>query len=195
MAFAIVVAVVGVIALLLAMPLDIEFDAAWPATRTNTVRARWGFGVLRFRLDSAGDEAVAPAASRVSADKAELPPEKGGAARVLAALRKRPFRRRLLRFVRSLWRAVHNRKIDVSIRAGTGDPAETGWLWGALGPLSAWLQTRPDCRVRLEPDFVEATAEFAGRGRFTIVPLQILLLTAALLVSPAIWRGMARPSA
>ena len=192
MAFAIVITAVAVIALLLAIPLDIEFDAQWPAAEANTVRGRWGFGVLRFRLDNGRHGAAGSDANRVPGDRPEPPAGQGGAARVFAALRQRPFRRRLLRFARSLWRAVHKRDIDVRIRAGTGDPAETGCWWGVFGPLSAWLRSFPDCRVRLEPDFVEATAEVTGRGRVTIVPLQILLLVAGLLVSPTIWRGLAK---
>lgn len=190
MAFVIAVAVaIAVIALLMAVPVDIDFDAAWPDAGANRVSAHWGFGVLRFRLDRANDESGASAASRAPAGRP--PGAKGGSARLLEALRGRPFRRRLLRFARSLWRAVQKRGVEVSIRAGTGDPAETGWLWGVLGPLSAWLQTLPDCRVTLKPDFVEASVRVHGRGRLTIVPLQILVLVCGLLVSPAIWRGMA----
>lgn len=198
MTFAIAaIASFAVIALLLAVPVEVEFDAAWPDTEANTVIGRWGFGVLRFRfrLDNAKDESAASGQERKAARRSRAPAGRDGTARVLRALRQRPFRRRLLRFAGSLWRAVHTRDVDVSIRAGTGDPADTGCLWGALGPLSAWLQTFPDCRVTLEPDFVEATAEVCGRGRITVFPLQILWLVGGLLVSPTIWRGMAGRSA
>ena len=189
MAFAIVAAVVIVTALLLAVPVDIEFDAAWPDTRNNRIDGRWGFGALSFRLDGATAEPKASQPRQAASERARA--GKKGSVRVLRALRQRPFRRRLLRFARSLWRAVHKRDVDVSIRIGTGDPAETGQLWGVFGPLSAWLRTSSGCRATIEPDFVAAIARVHGRGRVTIFPLQVLLLASGLMVSPAIWRGIA----
>ncbi len=189
MAFAIVAAVVIATALLLAVPVDIEFDAAWPDTEKNRINGRWGFGALSFRLDgvTAGSKTPQP-----RPDAAERPRAgKTGSVRVLRALRQRPFRHRLLRFARSLWRAVHKRDVSLNIRIGTGDPAETGRLWGIFGPLSAWLQTSSGCRTTIEPDFVAAIARVHGRGRITIFPLQVLLLAGGLMASPAVWRALA----
>ena len=96
----------------------------------------------------------------------------------------------MLRLVRDLWRAVDRQNLQLHLRIGTGDPAETGQLWALLGPISGMLQNLADGRVRVTPEFVEAVFDFDGSGRLRVIPLRILAIAAGLMLSPPIWRGL-----
>lgn len=78
----------------------------------------------------------------------------------------------------------------VRIRLGLGDPADTGQLWGLLGPVAALLSNLQGARLELEPEFMDAVFELEGSGTIRFVPLQLLVLVAALMLSPSIWQGV-----
>jgi len=98
----------------------------------------------------------------------------------------------MLRFVREVWRAFRKRDLQLHIRVGLGDPADTGQLWAMFGPLSGLLSTLEDASVELEPDFVDAVFELDSRGKVSVIPLRLIYLVLGLLLSPPFWRGMRR---
>jgi hypothetical protein len=108
----------------------------------------------------------------------------------MAAIRQPSFRRRLLRFVRDLWRAIHKKNVQLMIRIGLGDPADTGQLWAACGPLSGVLARVRDVRITIMPDFLDSTFEVDSSGTIRVIPLQFATLALGLLLSPSIWRGI-----
>ena len=108
----------------------------------------------------------------------------------MAAIRQAPFRRRMLRFVSDLWRTIHKKNVQLLVRLGLGDPADTGRLWAVLGPLSGMLARFRDIRVTIEPDFLDSTLEVDSSGTIRMIPLQIAIIVFGLLFSPPIWRGI-----
>ena len=42
--------------------------------------------------------------------------------------------------------------------------------------------------VKIEPEFIDETLELVGNGSIRIIPLQMIYLAAALMLSPPIWR-------
>lgn len=116
-----------------------------------------------------------------------------GAGDALRALtRDTAFLRRILRFCLDVWHAVHRERLRLHLRLGLGDPADTGRLWGLLGPLSALLARCPHSHFTLEPDFVDAVLQVEGSGTLRVIPLRLVVLALLLSLSPAFWRGMAR---
>jgi hypothetical protein len=75
----------------------------------------------------------------------------------------------------------------VRARIGFDDPADTGRLWGALGPLRVLLASRD---VRLEPAFDEPCLRFRAAGRVRLIPVQLLFLTVTFLLSPPVVRAL-----
>lgn len=71
--------------------------------------------------------------------------------------------------LRYLWRHLKPRKYAVSLVVGTGDPASTGELLGALGIVYAWTEGR----LQATPDFMEKRleADFDIKGRIFVYQL------------------------
>lgn len=176
-----------VVIALLAIPVALEFSVEWPDSAQNEIVLVWALGLVRARIRTSGSEKAS------TAD--DVPPErkKGGRGKstgVLAAVRQRPFRRRVYRFVGDLWRAIIKERMHVRARVGLGDPADTGQLWAVVGPVSGMLTGVKGVSVAIEPDFVNATFEIDGSGRLQFVPLQVIAISMGLLGSPAIWQGL-----
>ena len=76
------------------------------------------------------------------------------------------------------------------MRLGLDDPADTGLLWGVIGPVAALLGAAERISVRVEPDFAAETIDVDSSGQIRLIPLRPLVLTAMLGCSPAIWRGL-----
>ncbi len=183
---------------LLAVPMTLIFRFQWLHTQEaarmvleHEACLAWAFGLIKLRLD---DERSPHRPGRLAEQTAaERPPRIGrviGAAhRVFEVLHQRRFRRCLLRFAGRLWRAVDKHEVVVRFRLGLGDPADTGQLWGALGPVCALLSTRSDASIVIEPEFEQATLDLAGCGQLRIIPLQLISLAFLLLLSPTFWLG------
>jgi len=176
---------------LLAIPIALQFDLSWHGKLTQRLEVIWAFGLIRGKL--------APPARRVSADaRAGRAPRVQPAARgnkragVLRALRFRPFRRRITRFVGELWHAIGKQDVKLAVRVGLGDPADTGRLWALLGPCAGLLGRVPDIAVAVEPEFQHATLEVDSSGVLRLVPLRVVAIVAALAASPSFWRGIRR---
>ncbi len=178
---------------LLAVPVTLTYRLSWQQKLQGNVMLQWLFGLVRVQL-------TRPARAERSAP--EKKPGKGkrgskakGARKKnnpMAALRQKPFRRRMLRFGRDIWRAFRKRDLYLRIRVGLGDPADTGQLWALCGPLSGWLTTVEDASIVLEPEFVDAVFELDSSGKISVIPLQLLYLVFGLLCSRPFWRGMRR---
>jgi hypothetical protein len=177
---------------LLAVPLACSFRLAVPPEPDNAVSLQWAFGLVTKQFDAGGS--IGPAASAGSSESNPASTQQSPRVQwpVLKALRDAAFRRRLAQFCSDLWSGIRKEKVHLHLRVGLGDPADTGQLWGLLGPLSGLLATIRDASIRIEPDFQNAVCALHGSGRVRIVPLQIVCITAALLCSPSLWRGVSR---
>lgn len=179
----------SLIVILLAMPVTLTYQFSWKETPSANLRLNWAFGLVRAD--------VSPDLAKSGPDKSEPTRKKGarrgkstGRKNFMAAIRQAPFRRRMLRFVSDLWRTIHKKNVQLLVRLGMGDPADTGRLWAVLGPLSGMLARLRDIRVTIEPDFLDATLEVDSSGTIRMIPLQIAIIVFGLLFSPPIWRGI-----
>jgi hypothetical protein len=185
----ILIVLVALVALL-AIPATLAFRVDWPQRRSNDVRVVWAFGLVNVRVSESDRDEDGDTIEKKG--KARRDRSKAGSGRPLAALRYKPFRQRVFRFVRQLWSAVHKEDVFLDVYLGLGDPADTGQLWAWLGPLAAYLMYVGDARVNLVPDFHAQRFEIDTGGRIRVVPLRIIGLVTGLLVSPAFWGGMRR---
>lgn len=173
--------------LLLAVPVELVLRLQGIESIEGHVAVRWLFGLVRVRVRR-------PDSSRASLpDSADRPvhartrskPEDGGRRRAMWALwRQAAFRERAVRFARDVLRAIHPQQLGLRLRLGLGDPADTGRLWALVGPLAAVAQALPHAEVRVEPEFLKPALEFETQGRLRVVPLQVLALVAAFVLSP-----------
>lgn len=172
--------------LLLAVPFDLEFRLARYSGKTRLeVRLGWLFGLVRMPIRQPG------AAGK---DKKPKPKPKRRAARShgLTLLKEPGMARRLTAFVRDLLGCLHVRSLRLEGRLGLDDPADTGMLWGFVGPLLAVLQSLPGTRVAVDPDFTGAALELEGQGALRIVLLELLWTLLRFLLAPVTLRALYR---
>ena len=175
---------------LLAIPVTLVYQVNWHARWQGNIELQWLFGLLHVRIP------VSPAQPAPTAEQARPQPARRTPAKSkkksnpLAALRQRSFRQRIMKFLRDLWQAIHKRDVCLHMQIGLDDPADTGRLWAIVGPVSAILANRQDVQIDIQPDFADAALEFNSSGYLQIIPVQILALTLALLLSPPIWQGV-----
>lgn len=177
-----------VVIALLAIPVTLAFRVSWPMLEQNEFRLRWAFGLVRARV---GADRSAPSQQREAAAATDRPE---GSRRkrpsVLSAVRDERFRRRIIRFVGDAWRAIHKDDLRVHVRIGLGDPADTGRLWAIAGPVAGLLANSRNAAVSVEPDFLDSVVELDGSGSIRVVPLRMIGLVGALLLSPPFWQGL-----
>ena len=175
---------------ILAIPVTFTFDVSWRDAVRNDSRLEWAFGLVRVKIPSSEPKAIAP-------EQKETEKKSGGSRRssrekwnVAAAVRLRGFRRRIIRFVRDAWQAVRKNDLRMRVRIGLGDPADTGQLWAVVGPVAAVMANAREASITVEPDFFNSTFELDGSGSVRFIPLQMVYLTGALLLSPPFWQGI-----
>jgi hypothetical protein len=175
-----------VIIALMAIPITLTFQFSWPSTPQENALLEWGFGLVKVRVPAS--EPKAHSSGKNSYGKNSY----GTKTNLLPAVRLKSFRRRIARFVGDLWRAIHKEDLSLRVRVGLGDPADTGQLWAIVGPIAGMLTTVQGAAIAIEPEFSESTFELNSAGSIRLIPLQLIWLTIALLLSPPIWQGLAK---
>jgi len=185
-----VLAILLVLLGLLAIPIDLVYRVNWRGSLQGEIQLCWLFRLLRVRIPLK----PSPSKQSTTQPRDKQKPRRKSRARSrtnpLAAWRQRSFRRRIIKFLRDLWQAIHKREVHLHLLIGLDDPADTGQLWAIMGPLSAILAQSRNVQIDIEPDFSESHLEANSRGDIRIIPLQLLALVLVLLLSPPFWYGM-----
>lgn len=183
-----VLALVASLLALLAIPVELEFTWQCREGRhTGGGAIGWLFGAVRVPLRPRTD--AKPKLPTIKAQSRK----RGGAGRMISMLQTEGFARRALKLARDLLRRIHVRTLNLDVRLGLDDPADTGRLWGAVGPLAALLPLPPVACVAITPDFSAEVLEFEGQGHIRIVPLQWLAVILVFVLSPATFRALRVP--
>jgi len=173
--------------LLLAVPVDVGFEVHRRERTESRVRIGWLWGRVRFPVSDGGDKA--PRTKRPKRRRARKPGRPSPGRRVIAMARSPHFPRRALRLVRDLSARVRFSTLECSARLGLDDPADTGRLWGLLGPVAALLALPRAARVELSPEFGGALFHLDARGEARVVPAAVLVTVLAFLLAPATLRA------
>ena len=180
----------SLVVILLAMPVTLTYQLFWKQTLSANIRLNWAFGLVRTDL-SPDQHKPKPGKTEAARKKAgRRSKSKGRKTGFLAAIREASFRRRIVRFLSDVWRAIHKKNVRLLVRMGLGDPADTGQLWAVLGPLSGMFARLRDISIVIAPDFLDTTLEVDSSGTIRLIPLKFLFLALGLLFSPPIWRGI-----
>ena len=175
---------------LLAIPVSLTFHVSWKQDLQNDITLKWAFGLVRVRIapDQSGETSLESEKVQQKIARAGSAPRKER--NVIAVIRQKRFRRRIIRFVTDLWHAIYKENVNLHVRIGLGDPADTGQLWAILGPIAGLLASVREASICLEPEFSDTTFELDSSGSIRIIPLHIIGLAVALLLSPPIWQGI-----
>ena len=181
----------SLVVVLLAVPVTLTYQLSFRQTISADLRLIWAFGLVRADISPDREESKSdkPEDAHPKPGRRDRAPGKNRTD-FLAAIRQPSFRRRILRFISDVWGAIHKKNVQLLVRIGLGDPADTGQLWGAFGPLSGMLARVRDIRITIVPDFLDSTFEVDSSGTIRVIPLQFVILALGLLFSPSIWRGV-----
>jgi Protein of unknown function (DUF2953) len=179
------------LAFLLAVPLDVAFEVRRREAFASRVRLRWLWGAVRIPVPAGGGRGAAGPKQRRPAkpSKPARPGRTSGLRRALAVLATPRFPGRVVRLARGLVRRVRFRDLELAARVGLDDPADTGRLWGLLGPVAALLAVPRAARIELVPEFGGAVFHLDARGEARVVPGAVLLTVLAFLLAPATLRA------
>jgi hypothetical protein len=176
--------IAAALVLLLAVPVDVGFEVHRRERTESRVRLGWLWGRVRIPVPAGGRKA-----RRKKPKRPRKPGRPSGARRALAVLTSPRFPGRVLRLMRGLLRRIRFTTLELSARLGFDDPADTGRLWGLLGPVSALLTLPAPARVELVPAFDEALFHLDARGEARVVPGAVLLTVLAFVLAPATLRA------
>lgn len=117
--------------------------------------------------------------------------------RLGALLRSPGFLPRLIRFLRDLFRATRPRRFRARLVIGMEDPAATGYLAAALGPLRLLLARRGVAEpravsVEITPDFSGARLQGYSCASLGFIPLRLMGLCIGFALSPVVLRALRR---
>ena len=181
---AIVLGLVFLVVLLLSIPIDLAFSYERGEDSRSRMRIRWLFGLI-------GKELGAEKKGREKKPKERKAKKgRGSFGGPLAMFTARGFSGRLFLLARRLARSVQVRDVDVKFQVGTGDPAETGQLYGLIGPGVALARSIFSPNIRVDPNFVEETFRGHARGAVRAYPIRLIPPLIAFALSPATFRGV-----
>lgn len=175
---------------LLAMPFDVGFRLK----KDDSVRLRlsiaWAYGLLFKELDNIPK----PNAKKADSKKARRKPlrtGKGKARTAMAFIRSPGMSAHLLKLAHNMWRQLRVRQLYLHLTFGMDDPADTGQLYGALVPALILNDCMTQFDLQVQPDFSQPTLLADSRGQVRLIPLTIIGVMIAFLLSPTCWRGFA----
>ena len=182
LALYIVAGIILLVILVLSVPVDLAFDLATDADGRRKLRVVWLFGLV-------GRDLLRRKQKRPPKAK-KGPPETGEKKKrpdlgfFLSVLRSRGLVDGVVRLVRRMLRSLRVRELDVSLRVGLPDPADTGMVYGVL--WSALLLRSPSraVRLRMEPAFEGPAFEVSLRGAVRVIPAQMAANAVRFVVSP-----------
>ena len=87
-------------------------------------------------------------------------------------------------------RSVHLRDVEVELPVGTGDPTETGLLFGIILPSLGLPRSSFSPDICIEPTFVEETFEVHARVAVRVYSIKLIPPLIAFALPPATHRGV-----
>ncbi|MEJ2111239.1 MAG: DUF2953 domain-containing protein, partial [Acidobacteriota bacterium] len=105
----------------------------------------------------------------------------------------RPLLLRFLDFTRKTCRTVHLKQLHADIRAGLGEPADTGILFGAFSALFPFLGLSDVIKMQWEPDFgQEPVLEGTSEGLVRLRPIEMAPAVIGFVFSKPVLKTMMR---
>lgn len=175
---------------LLAVPVTLTFQVSWQQAIESDIKLHWLFGLVHVRLPSFQSKAPSLEGEELTQKMSHFKRSSRKKTNFFAIIWQKAFRRRIIKFVSDFWHAIHKRNVNLRIRIGLGDPADTGLLWAVVGPVAGILANAQEASIELEPEFFDATFELDSSGNIRLIPLQMIYLTAGLLLSPPVWQAI-----
>lgn len=100
-----------------------------------------------------------------------------------------PFR--ILRLANDIFHSLHFKTIEIDLKAGLGEPADTGIAWGMVSPLLTLIPNSCPQKIRLIPDFSdEPVLEGDACVYIRLWPIEIILTVLKFVFSRPVLRTL-----
>lgn len=184
--FAILAGLFGLFLFLIAVPIELKFQFDSLNSPRFRMRIGWLFSLVELDLPHRKQ-------SSKQSRKRVKPKRKRTGYRVFLKLLSRPLLLRFLDFIRKTCRAVHLKQLRADIRAGLGEPADTGILFGAVSALFPFRGMTEVVRMQWEPDFgQEPVIEGTSEGTIRLRPIEMAPAVIGFVFSKPVLKTMIR---
>ena len=174
--------VVFILFLLLIIPVEFIFNYKNFESPVKKVYLSWFFGILSFEIYP-----KKPSSNEKKEVKTRSEKKKGMSfSKIRKILGNGKFTGKTYNTIRRLLSSVKPDLKKLYLKIGLEDPADTGMLWGLIGPLSGVLYGFTHKDLLIEPDFLDPAFNVETEGKFTIIPLEILLIALGYILSPVV---------
>ena len=168
---------------LLIIPVEAEFKFNNLSGDEKTVRLRALFGLVSKTVyPSVKSEKQKGKESAVKKKNKSGP----GFSKVVSVLENRKFLKKTLRTLKKLILSIKPELKLFHFRLGLSDPADTGIIWGLIGPLSGIFFGFTEKDVIIEPDFLDPSLGLNTSGSLSFIPLELLFIAFGYLFSPTV---------
>ena len=168
----IVVGIVLFIVLILSIPIEMAFDTRRPGAKA---RVGWAFGLLWKDVGGGKKKPKRPKKKK----------KRPGAKTFRDFLANRGSVNGLLKLARRIIGGIRVKQLDVHLRMGLDDPADTGMLYAVIWPILIPLNHIGSGNVQMDIRFEEAVLDFTGQGHVRVVPAQTIWAVLLFGLSPA----------
>ncbi len=185
MLITLVALLVGVVAVL-AIPVGVTFTVQREEKFQGRVTIDWLFGLVRIPVqpEENGETKPEPSSKKSSRTQAQRD------IHLWAMFRSKGFLARLLRLLRRLMGCIHIRRLRLHLLIGLDDPADTGQLWGMIGPLALLVPVPARAELVIQPEFTGAALQIDSEGAIRILPIEIIGTLFAFALSPVTLRAL-----
>ena len=169
---------------LLIVPIEAEFKFNNLNGSEKTVKLKALFGLLSKTVYTSDKSKISK-----PKEKAEVKKEKksgSGLSKIISLLQNGKFLRKTALTLKKLLSSIKPELKHFHFRLGLNDPADTGIIWGLIGPVSGIFYGFTEKEVVIEPDFLDPALGLDTRGSVSIVPLEILIILIGYLFSPTV---------
>ena len=177
LALYIIAGIVLFVVLVLSIPVDMVLDLEATERAGTKMRVGWLFGL--FWKDIRGRRRKKP-----------VKKERKDFMSFLSVLRVRGLPEGILRLIRRMFGRIKVGQMDVDIRLGLDDPADTGMIYSVLWPLLVPVNPFGPVNFRVEPIFDEPAFETSLHGRIRVYPIQMVGPVLRFIFSPTGFRAI-----
>ncbi len=176
--------------ILLAMPFDVGYRLKKDDSFRLRISIAWAYGLLSKQLDQPPKNEKLKKSGTKKMPRKQRRIGKGRFKSAMAFIRSPGMSASLLRLARNMCRQLRVRQLSLHLTFGLDDPADTGQLFGTLAPALILTDRLTQFDLQVQPDFSQPTLLAESRGQLRLIPLTIIGVMIAFLLSPTCWRGL-----
>ena len=94
---------------------------------------------------------------------------------IIEILSAKSFLRQLQRLIRDIFWRLELKRLECDLRLGFDDPADTGFLFAVIGPITVFLGNSLFRHIRIEPSFERAVFQGYAHGVIRVRPIKLAL--------------------